>query len=177
MLEQFESGGPHEGILKRMNNTKLSSFQWFTLVALRMLIGWHFLYEGVAKLLKGNWSAYGFLMESKWIFADLFHWMAANPTILSVVNTMNIWGLVFIGLGLILGLFTQIAAGAGILLILLYYLCNPPFVGLFYSIPMEGNYIFINKNVVEMAALLVLMAVPTQQVAGLDRLVRKWLKK
>ncbi len=133
-----------------------------------MLIGWHFFYEGLAKWLKGNWSAYGFLMESKWIFADIFHWMAQNQTVLAVVNTMNIWGLMFIGLGLILGLFTRIAAFAGILLIGLYYLCNPPFVGLFYSIPMEGNYLFVNKNVIEMAALVVLLSFPTERIAGLD---------
>ena len=28
-----------------------STFQLTTLVALRMLIGWHFLYEGIAKIL------------------------------------------------------------------------------------------------------------------------------
>ena len=160
-----------------MNETRLSTFQWITLVALRMLVGWHFLYEGVAKLLKGNWSAYGFLMESKWIFADFFHTLAGNATVLSVVNSMNIWGLILIGLGLIMGLFTCAAAGGGILLILLYYICNPPFVGLFYSIPMEGHYLFVNKNLVELGALLVLIAIPTQQAAGLDRILYKLIKK
>ena len=160
-----------------MNETQLSTFQWITLVALRMLIGWHFLYEGLAKLLKGNWSAYGFLMESKWIFADYFQALAGNPAVLSVVNTLNIWGLILIGLGLMLGIFTRIAAGAGILLILLYYLCNPPFVGLFYSIPMEGHYIFVNKNLVELGALLVLIAIPSHLYAGLDRVLYKLIKK
>lgn len=161
-----------------MNETRLSGFQWSALTVLRMIIGWHFLYEGLAKLLKGSWSAYGFLMESKWIFAGLFHALARNASILSVVNTLNIWGLILIGLGLIMGLFTRVAAGGGIALILLYYACNPPFVGLFYSIPMEGNYLIINKNLVELAALLVLIAIPTQQVAGLDRILFKlWHRK
>ena len=160
-----------------MKDEKLSNFQWTALVVLRMLIGWHFLYEGLAKLLKGNWTAYGFLMESKWVFAKLFHWMAENDTVISIVNTMNIWGLMAVGLGLILGVLTRIAAGAGILLILLYYVCNPPFVGLFYSIPMEGHYIFVNKNLVEVAALLVLIAIPTERVAGLDRILVKLFKK
>ncbi|MBN2355803.1 DoxX family membrane protein [candidate division KSB1 bacterium] len=160
-----------------MKDARLSNWQWISLVVLRMLIGWHFLYEGVAKLLKGNWSAYGFLMESKWIFADLFQWMAQNSTVLSVVNTLNMWGLVLIGLGLILGIFTRIAAGAGVVLILLYYVCNPPFVGLFYSIPTEGSYLFVNKNIVELAALLVLMAIPSEQFAGMDRILYKFLKE
>jgi len=160
-----------------MTESRLTTFQSITLVALRMVIGWHFLYEGLAKLLKGNWSAYGFLMESKWILSGFFHWLAATPSVLAVVNTLNVWGLILIGLGLILGLLTRIAAGAGVLLILLYYVCNPPFVGLFYSIPMEGNYLFINKNVVELAALLVLITIPTGNIAGLDRIVQKILKK
>jgi len=160
-----------------MKNIQLSRIQWISLVALRMIIGWHFLYEGVAKLLKGNWSAYGFLMESKWIFADLFRWMAGQPALLEVVNAANIWGLILIGLGLMLGAFTRLAAAGGILLIALYYLCNPPFVGLFYSIPAEGNYIFINKNIVELAALVVLLLIPTQQMAGVDRILGKLLKK
>jgi thiosulfate dehydrogenase [quinone] large subunit len=158
-----------------MKETRLSSFQWTTLVVLRMLIGWHFLYEGLAKLLKGNWSAFGFLMESKWIFAGFFHTLAGNAAVLAVVNTLNIWGLILIGLGLIVGLFTRIAAVAGILLILLYYLCNPPFVGLFYAIPMEGHYIIVNKNLVELGALLVLIAIPSQQAAGLDRILSRLL--
>lgn len=160
-----------------MNTKQLSTFQWITLILLRMIIGWHFLYEGLAKLLKGNWSAYGFLMESKWIFADLFRWMATQPTVLQIVNVVNIWGLIFIGLGLMLGIFTRLAAVGGIFIIALYYVCNPPLVGLFYSIPAEGNYIFINKNVVELAALLVLLAIPTQRVAGLDLLLAKLLRQ
>ena len=34
-------------------------------------------------------------------------------------------------------------------MILLFYLCNPPFVGYFYSIPTEGSYLVVNKNLVE----------------------------
>ncbi len=39
---------------------------------LRMAIGWHFLYEGVWKLVQENWSAKGFLQSSDW-FADAIH--------------------------------------------------------------------------------------------------------
>ena len=110
----------------------------------------------MAKLLKPGWSAAMFLTESKWIFAGIFKWMAANPTILTIVDQMNIWGLILIGLGLILGFWTRIASFAGMFLILLYYVCNPPLVGLYYSIPSEGNYLLINKNLVELAALIVI---------------------
>ena len=43
--------------------------QKFILVALRLLIGWHILYEGFSKLLIPNWSSIAFLKESKWILS------------------------------------------------------------------------------------------------------------
>ena len=154
-----------------------SKWQLRSLVILRVLIGWHFLYEGVAKLMKPGWSAAGYLLESKWILAWLFKWMANNPTILSIVNFLNIWGLILVGLGLILGVFTRLASLGGMGLILLYYLCNPPMVGLYYSIPSEGNYLIINKNIVEMAALFALLFFPTGKILGLDYLIAKWRNK
>ena len=156
---------------------ELNKAQMSALVILRIIIGWHFLYEGLAKLMKSGWSAAGFLTQSKGLFSPLFQWMAANPQLLSVVNFLNIWGLTLIGLGLILGALTRYAAFAGIGLILLYYLCNPPFPGLYYAIPSEGNYLIVNKNLVEMAALWVIASIPTGQFLGMDRLLSKIFKQ
>jgi thiosulfate dehydrogenase [quinone] large subunit len=86
---------------------------------------------------------------------------------------MNIWGLILIGLGLLLGCFTRTASGAGLLLILLYYLCNPPFVGYFYSLPTEGNYLIINKNLVEAAGLWVTLVMGSGRYYGVDRIIHK----
>ncbi|MBN1894214.1 DoxX family protein [bacterium] len=160
-----------------MDEKKLQQWQMIALVGLRVIIGWHFLYEGVAKLLLGNWSAAGFLLQSKWIFAPVFKWMANNAAVLDAVNVLNMWGLTAIGLGLILGCFTRLAALAGIAIIMLYYVCNPPFVGLFYSIPMEGHYMIVNKNLVEVAGLVVIMLFPTGRFAGLDRILHKLFGK
>ncbi|MBN2000003.1 DoxX family protein [candidate division KSB1 bacterium] len=160
-----------------MENEKYTKIQSVALVILRVLIGWHFLYEGLAKMMKGNWSAAGFLMQSKWIFAPIFKWMASTPDVLNVVNLLNMWGLVAIGLGLILGCFTKPAAYAGIALILMYFVCNPPFPGLYYSIPSEGNYIIVNKNLVEVGALFVIAVTNSGIYAGMDRIIHKLLKK
>jgi thiosulfate dehydrogenase [quinone] large subunit len=70
-----------------------------------------------------------------------------------------------------LGLFTRLASVAGIGFILLFYLCNPPFVGYFYSIPTEGSYLIVNKNLVELAALLVILVTGSGRFAGLDRIL------
>ena len=156
-----------------MEEGKFNRVQMIALVVMRVLIGWHFLYEGIGKLLKPNWSAAGYLMQSKGLFAPIFHWMANNEALLEVVDQMNIWGLIAVGLGLILGCFTRIAAVAGIGLILLYYVCNPLFVGYYYSIPLEGNYLIVNKNLVELGALIVISVTLSGQYVGIDRIIHK----
>ena len=160
-----------------MEEHKSNQLQMIALVVLRMMIGWHFLYEGVAKLMKPNWSAAGYLMQSRGIFSGIFKWMADTDTVLHVVSQLNMWGLTAIGLGLILGCFTRIASVAGMALLLVFYLCNPLFVGFYYSIPMEGNYLIINKNLVEMAALFVIFVTYSHRYIGIDRILYKLFQK
>jgi len=150
-----------------------SNWQLTVLVLLRVTIGWHFLYEGLAKLFTPGWSAAEYLDVSRWIFGGLFQWMAANETILSGVNFLNIWGLILIGLGLMFGLFTRIASFGGMALLLLYYVANPPFVGLDFGPPTEGHYLIVNKNLVELFALFVIILFPTSHLIGIDRLFKR----
>jgi thiosulfate dehydrogenase [quinone] large subunit len=140
-------------------------------VVLRVLIGWHFLYEGLAKLTSPTWSAAGYLLQSRGPFSGLFRWMASDPERLATVNRLNEWGLTLIGLGLILGCFTRLASASGMLVIVLFYFANPPFVGYFYSIPMEGSYLIVNKNLVELAGLFVVLVTDSGRVVGLDRII------
>ena len=157
--------------------SRLSRGAMATIVLLRVAIGWHFLYEGVAKLTKPGWSAAGYLMQSRGALSSFFRSLAADPDVLAKVNLLTRWGLTLIGLGLILGCFTRVASVAGILLVLLFYLCNPPFVGYFYSIPTEGNYLIVNKNLVEVAALAVVLATGSGRMAGLDRIIHRLLRR
>jgi thiosulfate dehydrogenase [quinone] large subunit len=156
-----------------MEAQRFSRLQTIAFVTLRVIIGWHFLYEGVAKMLKPNWSAAGYLLQSRGLFSGFFRWIAGNADVLSAVNQLNMWGLTLIGLGLILGCFTRVASVSGILMILLFYLCNPPFVGYFYSIPMEGNYLIVNKNLVELAALFVVLATNSGRTFGFDQILHR----
>jgi uncharacterized membrane protein YphA (DoxX/SURF4 family) len=143
---------------------------------LRMLVGWHFLYEGLYKLVSPGWSAGPYLLESTWIFSGLFKAMAVNHSLMAVVNFMNIWGLILIGAGLMLGIFTKPAAWAGALLIFLYYLARPPFVGLMEGNAMEGSYIWVNKNLIEMVVLILLARLPADWMFGTDNLIAARMK-
>ena len=115
---------------KMKGNTNYTLSQRYVLVGLRLLIGWHILYEGFSKLLIPNWSSANFLMESKWILEGFANWIISNPSVLKAVDFLNIWGLIAIGLGLMLGLFTRVAAVSGAVLLFMYYLINPPLIGL-----------------------------------------------
>jgi len=143
----------------------------FAIVVLRVVIGWHFLYEGLAKLQAPAWSAAGYLQQARGSLAFFFRSLAADANLLPWVNQVTMWGLVAVGLGLVLGCFTRFASLGGIVLILMFYLCNPPFVGYFYAIPTEGSYLVVNKNLVELAALIVVFLTRSGHVAGLDRII------
>jgi thiosulfate dehydrogenase [quinone] large subunit len=81
------------------------------------------------------------------------------------------WGLTIVGLLLMLGLFTRLASLVGIAFILLFYVATPPFVGYFYAIPTEGSYLIVNKNLVELCALVAILLTGSGRFAGLDRIV------
>ena len=121
-----------------MEEAKLSRSAMIAIVLLRIVIGWHFLYEGIAKLTSPSWSAVGYMRASRGPFAALFKSIANNPQMLDNANLITMYGLTIVGVLLMLGLLTRLAAIGGIAFILLFYLCNPPFVGYFYTIPTEA---------------------------------------
>jgi thiosulfate dehydrogenase [quinone] large subunit len=154
-----------------MDDMKLSRSAMIAITVLRVVVGWHFLYEGIAKLTSSSWSAAGYMRASRGPFAAFFRWIANNPQLLDNANLITMYGLTVVGVLLILGLFTRLAATGGIALILLIYLCNPPFVGYFYTIPTEGTYLIVNKNLVELCALAVILLTRSGLFAGLDRIL------
>jgi len=124
-----------------------------------------------------DWSSLGYLMDSQGPFAGFFQSMATNAELVAVVDWLNMWGLTLIGLGLMLGAFTRISAGFGVLLLVLYYLSHPPLASVNYIMPQEGSYLLVNKTLIEIFVLAVLMVFPTGQIVGIDRLISKWIKK
>ncbi len=127
--------------------------QLYLLTALRVIIGYHFLYEGLNKLFADSWSSGGFLIQSNWIFSDLFIAFANSPNLITISDFLNIWGQIFIGLGLILGLYSRYAAIGGAILLFLYYIAIPPFV---------ESYTFVDRNLLELLGLLIIAFFPNK---------------
>lgn len=162
-MTQVETSGPRAG-------QTISPLGSLALTLMRIAIGWHFLYEGVAKLLETNWTAAGYLQESTGPLAPAFHWLAEQGTLLKVVDQLNIWGLTLVGLCLMLGLATRLSALGGMALLVLYYAANPPLARSFDWVPTEGHYLLVNKNLVELLALGVVLVLPSTAL-GLDGLI------
>lgn len=146
-----------------------TTWQVFALTFLRVLIGWHFLYEGLVKLYTPGWTAKGYLLGSVGSFAPIFKGMAKSASMLNVIDILNEWGLVLIGLSLFIGLFSKLGKISGIVLLLFYYLAYPPFADLGINTHVEGSYWIVNKNLIEMSALFVLYLFPSSHITGIDR--------
>ena len=153
-----------------MNTTTLTAAQRNTLVLLRVLIGWHFLYEGVIKAYNPSWTAKGYLLSAS-ILKPFFAWLAGDSMI-SAINFLNIGGLLIVGISLLIGIRVRWGCIAGILLLALYYLAHPPFPNLPQG-PAEGSYWIVNKNLIEMAALLVIYQFPLTSVFGIEQIFSK----
>jgi len=149
------------------NNYSKGQLTW--LLVLRIFIGWHFLYEGMVKLLNPNWTATSYLMDSQGMFRSMFINMAGNAGLMKYIDFLNEWALVLIGLGLLLGCFARLSSIGGILLLLLYTVSHPALIGVKYIMPFEGSYFLIDKNLIELAALGVLFVFPTARSIGIDR--------
>ena len=101
---------------------KSNQYQFYGLVTLRFLIGWHFLYEGISKLLNPYWSSAAYLLDSKWIFSGIAETIVSNPTLLTFSDYINMWGLTLVGVSLLFGIFSRYGALVGMGFIMMYYL-------------------------------------------------------
>lgn len=162
----------------RMKNHKqnhiYSHAQLTGLVVLRVLIGWYFLYEGLTKFLSHNWTAYGYLKDSQGLLGEFFKWLADMPQVMTVINYLNIYGLILVGLSLLLGVFSRIGSIGAVTMLVLYYLSHPPTLDAVYVLRPEGSYLWIDKNLIIMAAVIVTgLLFPNSHRIGIDRYIYK----
>jgi thiosulfate dehydrogenase [quinone] large subunit len=155
----------------------MSATQQMMLVVLRTLIGWHFLYEGYVKLVRpawgqdglplASWSSSAYLRGATGPFASLFQSLGAASWV-GTLDLAVIGALIAVGLALMLGLFTQIGCMGAMALLTMFYLSAIPTSGL-PEPRLEGTYLLVNKNLIELAAVGVVFVFRTGRIAGLDR--------
>ncbi|MFB6073358.1 MAG: DoxX family protein [Halobacterium sp.] len=146
------------GVTVRSRAHSLSA--WFVL-ALRHMIGYAFLHSGVDKLLAGGFSASGYLGNVASANGNplegVFAWMAATPWFLEFVNVAVPLGETLIGLAVLVGAVTRLAAFFGAFMMLLFYFGN-------WSV--EHGY--VNGDFAYMLVFLAVAAFGAGRIVGLD---------
>lgn len=143
------------------------SAAWFgpSLVILRLLLGWHFLYAGLTKVLNPGWSAEGFLLhaipEGNPIPGV---WTTLANDWLWLIDPLNGWGLTLVGLGLFLGAAVRWCAFWASLMMLFYWAASLPL----------ANTILIDDHIIYIVALFGLGALGAGRYYGVDEYVEEW---
>ncbi|WP_435129978.1 DoxX family membrane protein [Halobaculum sp. D14] len=140
---------------------------WFVL-ALRLMMGYAFAYSGFTKLTAAEpFSAGGYLANVAATngnpLADLFAWMGSTPWFVEFANVAVPWGELLIGLGLLVGLMTRLAAFFGALMMLLFYFGN-----------WEIEHGLINGDFAYMLVFLAVAAFAAGRILGLDQYVENY---
>ena len=129
---------------------------------LRWLIGWHFLYEGLWKLFQAKgWSCFSYLDGAQGPLAGLFKWICSQGWLVAIGDWAVMLGLVAIGLSLITGVLSRLAAVFGILLMAMFYAAQPPEPFATAMSGADGRFFFFERNVIEIAALALVIVFPT----------------
>lgn len=96
-------------------------------------------------------------------------------TMLRISDTLTILGLTALGLMLIFGLFTRFAALAAAVMLFSFYMAMPPLPGLPPAPGPEHSFI-VNKNLIEVIALLAIAMLPSGKWFGLDGVLAVFFK-
>lgn len=92
-------------------------------------------------------------------------------TLLDIVNVMTKYGLIVMGVCLILGFFTPLAALSAAVFLAMIYFSMPPWPGLPDNPKVEGHYFIVSKNLIELIACLLIACTPSAHWVGLDALL------
>lgn len=119
------------------------------------------LYESVAATLtteQRQMTAPSPIMKAPWTQWSRLEWIDFKVK----------WGLVILGIMLLAGFLTRPACLLAALLLLMFYLAQPALPWVPENPKAEGHYLFVNKNIIEMIALLTLATTDSGRWLGLD---------
>lgn len=138
----------------------MTQFQKISLLLLRLGMGWMFFYAGITKILNPNWTSAGYLKGAKTFV--VFYNALLSPSILPIVDFVNEWGLLLLGISLMLGVFVRLSSILGAALMLLYYFPILDF-------PYPNTYSFIvDEHIIYALALLILAVWRAGRIYGLE---------
>lgn len=138
----------------------------YSVLALRVVMGWIFLQAGLEKVFDPEWTAAGYLQNAVPEgnpFGDLWLSMAGSP----LVDALVAWGLTLIGLCLIVGLLVRFSAFWGAVMMLFFW-ASALQGGLLQGLPLEHGWV-VDDHIVYAVLLFGLGAFGAGRILGLDR--------
>ncbi len=130
-----------------------------SLFLLRVSLGWLFFYSGITKILNPEWTSLKYLQGAK-MFTGFFSWMT-QPSVLSVIDFMNEWGQLLLGISLILGIVIRLSTTLGAILMALYYSALP------FPYPNPQSFI-VDQHIIYALVMIYLGAVRAGRAYGLE---------
>lgn len=150
---------------KNQSKDKYVTHRHWAVFLLRIGLGWMFTYAGWSKVItfytpEKDWTAAGFLKGTlEGPFSDFFAPMIANP----IVDYLNAYGLLLIGIAVLLGAFVRWTAWWGGVLMFLYWLA---------VFPPEHSFL-VDDHIIYMLAFIVLATVDAGRTWGVDAYLEK----
>lgn len=139
----------------------------YSMLALRVVIGWTFFFPGLRYSWDPNWSVRGLLLygiPDGNPFTEL--WATMGSEWAWLLTPMNSLGLLLVGFALLVGAFVRFAAFWGAVMMLFYYLAALH-GGLLAGLPLENGYV-VDYHIVYMLLLFGLGAFGAGRIVGLD---------
>ncbi|HEX8931802.1 MAG TPA: DoxX family membrane protein [Patescibacteria group bacterium] len=132
-----------------------------TLFVLRIAIGWLMLYAGWEKISAAHFSAAGYLKGAQSL-TGLYSWFA-QPGNIGWVSFLVEWGLLLIGIALIIGAVVRLASVlAAVMMVLFYFpILTFPHVG--------ANYFIVDDHVIFFVVFVLLAIAHAGRFWGLDK--------
>ncbi|MFB6354299.1 MAG: DoxX family protein [Halobacteriales archaeon] len=138
---------------------------WFVL-ALRLMMGYAFVHAGWAKVTEAGWSASGYLLHAVPAASPLygtFQWMGQTAWFADFLAVAVPYGELAIGLGLLFGVLTRLAAFFGAFMMLMFYFSN-------WSV----EHGLINGDFAYMLVFLAVAAFGAGRILGLDAIIERY---
>lgn len=135
----------------------------YSVISLRLLLGWFMFFDGIGILLNPNFSAAGFLTNAK-TFQGFYSWFAL-PMNIGWIDFVNPWAITLIGVALLLGVGVRLASWAGVFLMVLYYFPH-------YAFPVVTHGYVVEEHVIYGAVFVLLALSPFAQEFGLGKVLK-----
>lgn len=136
----------------------------YSLIAMRLGMGWILLQGGLTKLVNPSWTAAGYLknVPAGNPFAQYWGLMVGNP----IVDQLVIWGLVLTGLALIVGAFTRFSVLSASAMMMLFWASSLE-GGILQGFPVAHGW-FVDSHIIYVILMVATAEFGAGRILGVD---------